>query len=70
MLKQLKNIFNLHIDTYLVCLKVIGILKFNGDSSLCQQVAAIVCLMVQKMHESYKVAFRDMEIWTDGKLTR
>ena len=70
MLKQLKDGFSLHIDTYLICLKVIHILKFDGDSNLCAQVAAIVCYMVQKMYESNKISFKDLEIWTNGALTK
>ena len=50
LIKEITSFFKLHIDTYLVCIKIANMLKFDGDSNLCKQVAAVICYLVQKSH--------------------
>ena len=49
--------YKLYLDTELICIKIATSFKFDGNETLCKQVAAIVCYFVQKMFESYKISF-------------
>lgn len=70
LIKDISKIFNISKDTYLVCLKIVNLMKFQGEEALCVQVAGTIALMVQKIYESYKISFADMVRWSRFSLSK
>lgn len=63
MVREIYELFHLHIDTYLVCLKIVNSLNFDGEPFLCFQVAGSICLLVSKLYESDKISFNHIYAW-------
>lgn len=70
MLKDINKAFDLQIDTYLVSLKIVSLLKFNGEPHLCRYVAGTIGFMVHKIYENYKLSFNDIYKWSGFVLSK
>lgn len=69
MIREIFELFKLHIDTYLVCLKISSDLKFEGESFLCFEIAGSICLLVSKLYESDKISFSRIHAWCNGLIS-
>lgn len=70
MIREIFELFHLHEDTYLICLKIANILRFDGDPLMCFQVSGTICFLVCKLYECNKLSFSQVNLWSGGHLSK
>jgi hypothetical protein len=64
LIRNIREVFDLPIDTYLACLKLATAIKFSGEPRFCKHVAGTIALMVHKLYETYRFSFGHIYQWS------